>query len=81
MRHVTVILVCVFLVVSSVIAGTPVEPNNISKAAGTFTQGRLYLPELEFDFGFVPQDAAVSHSFWIENKGQDSLEIIQVKPG
>jgi len=64
-----------------VIAGTPVNPKNVSRAAGTFTKGRLYLPELEFDFGYVPQNASVSHSFWIENKGLDTLEIIQVKPG
>jgi len=81
MRFFASTVISVLILMTSLFAGTPVKPKNISKAAGTFTKGRLYLPELEFDFGMVPQASSVSHSFWIQNKGLDTLEIIQIKPG
>ena len=37
--------------------------------------------ENEFDFGFVPQDSKVSHTFWIKSGGPDTLKIVRVKPG
>ncbi|MFH1894122.1 MAG: hypothetical protein ABIK83_15735 [Candidatus Zixiibacteriota bacterium] len=81
MRFLASTLMSALILTTSALAGTPVKPENISKAAGTYTKGRLYLPELEFDFGMVPQEASISHSFWIQNKGLDTLEIIQIKPG
>lgn len=42
---------------------------------------RLVIPETEFDFGFVPQNSKITHYFWLESKGDDSLKIIQVVPG
>jgi hypothetical protein len=42
---------------------------------------RLVIPETEFDFGFVPQQSKITHYFWLESKGDDSLKIIQVVPG
>jgi hypothetical protein len=42
---------------------------------------KMYLPQEEFNFGFVPQDSKVSHVFWIKSVGEDSLIIISVKPG
>lgn len=81
MRLLATTVISLLILVSSAFAGTPVKPKNISKAAGTYTKGRLFLPELEFDFGMVPQGASVSHSFWVQNKGTDTLEIIQIKPG
>ena len=42
---------------------------------------RMVLPESAFDFGIVPQNAKVSHIFWIHSKGTDSLRILKVVPG
>jgi hypothetical protein len=42
---------------------------------------KMFLPQEEFNFGFVPQDSKVSHVFWIKSVGEDSLVIISVKPG
>lgn len=77
---VTIVAVCLLMTAIS-FAGTPVQPRNVSTTTGDYRQGRQYFPEKEFDFGYIPQGAFVSHSFWILNKGGDSLEIIQVKPG
>ena len=37
--------------------------------------------ETEFDFGFVPQENIISHTFWIKSGGPDTLKIVRVKPG
>jgi hypothetical protein len=42
---------------------------------------RLSLREVEFDFGFAPQNAKISHVFWLLSTGTDSLKILQVNPG
>jgi len=42
---------------------------------------KMFLPEEDFDFGFVPQDSKVSHVFWIKSVGEDTLKILNVKPG
>jgi hypothetical protein len=42
---------------------------------------RLTLPETEFDFGYAPREAKISHVFWLHSTGTDTLKIIQVNPG
>jgi len=42
---------------------------------------RLTIPEAEFNFGYVPQNAKISHVFWLKSTGDDSLRILSVKPG
>lgn len=42
---------------------------------------KMYLPVEKFDFGFAPQDSKISHVFWIKSVGDDSLKILNVKPG
>lgn len=42
---------------------------------------KLTIPETVFDFGFVPQNAKVSHIFWMHSTGTDSLKIVKVSPG
>lgn len=42
---------------------------------------KILLPETEWDFGYVPQNAVVSHFFTIKNVGDDTLQIIKVRPG
>ena len=42
---------------------------------------RLVIPETEYNFGAVPQNAKVSHVFWLYSKGDDTLQILKVIPG
>ncbi len=42
---------------------------------------RLVMPETTFNFGYVPQNAKISHEFWLYSKGEDSLHILKVVPG
>lgn len=42
---------------------------------------KMFLPEEKYDFGFVPQDSKISHVFWIKSVGEDTLKILDVKPG
>ena len=42
---------------------------------------RLVMPETNFNFGYVPQNAKITHEFWLYSKGEDSLHILKVVPG
>lgn len=42
---------------------------------------RMILPEVEFDFGFSPQNSSISHVFWLKSAGDDTLKIESVVPG
>ena len=42
---------------------------------------KIFMSEKEWDFGYIPQNAAVSHYFTIKNVGDDTLQIIKVRPG
>lgn len=44
-------------------------------------KAEIMVPEESFDFGYTPQDAKVTHVFWIKNTGDDTLFIQDVKPG
>jgi len=44
-------------------------------------QPKLSIPDSIFDFGFSPQNAKISHRFWLHSTGTDSLKIIKVSPG
>lgn len=46
-----------------------------------FGAPRLTIPESIFDFGIVPQNSSISHVFWLHSTGDDTLRIINVKPG
>jgi hypothetical protein len=35
----------------------------------------------EFDFGYVPQNSTISHTFWLYSTGEDTLRIDRVVPG
>ena len=50
-------------------------------AVGALAAPRLTIPETEFDFGFSPQNSAISHIFWLHSTGDDSLKIVKVTPG
>lgn len=42
---------------------------------------RLTIPETAFNFGFAPQNAKISHEFWLYSDGDELLKIIKVVPG
>ncbi len=42
---------------------------------------KVVVPETEFDFGKVVQNATVSHTFWIKSVGDDTLRITRIVPG
>ena len=44
-------------------------------------QPRIEVPEVSFNFGYVPQGASISHVFWLRNVGDDTLRITDVRPG
>ncbi|MFQ5500409.1 MAG: hypothetical protein ACE5FH_12135 [Candidatus Zixiibacteriota bacterium] len=46
-----------------------------------FAAPRLTLGESAFNFGFVPQNAKISHDFWLKSTGDDTLKILKVVPG
>ncbi|RKX25125.1 MAG: hypothetical protein DRP45_06655 [Candidatus Zixiibacteriota bacterium] len=47
----------------------------------TYAASLLQIDETEFNFGYVPQHAKISHVFWLKAAGEDSLKIIKVLPG
>lgn len=49
--------------------------------AVTANQPRLEVPEVSFNFGYVPQGSSLSHTFWLRNVGGDTLRITDVRPG
>ena len=42
---------------------------------------RMELKEKVFDFGYAPQNSKLSHIFWLYSTGDDTLKILNVKPG
>lgn len=51
------------------------------RQADLVNQPRLEVPEVAFNFGYVPQGASISHVFWLRNVGGDTLRITDVRPG
>lgn len=50
-------------------------------APAAFSAPAAALNETTFDFGYVPQNAKISHVFQIQSIGDDTLKIVQVVPG
>lgn len=42
---------------------------------------KILVVDPAFDFGFIPQNTKVSHSYWVNNLGTDTLRIFDVRPG
>jgi hypothetical protein len=42
---------------------------------------RLAIPDSAFNFGLVPQNAKVNHTFWLYSMGTDSLKFLKIDPG
>ncbi len=61
---------------SSAFAQQPPKDNPIPPS-----KAKLQIEETTFNFGHVPNDATVSHSFMMYSRGDDSLKILRVRPG
>ena len=65
------------------------KPVNVIKAgllamamvSGAVAAPRIMIDSSSFNFGYVPQNSAVSHIFWLKSTGDDTLKIIKVTPG
>jgi len=66
---------------AAVPAGNSETTNSDPKYSAEIVAPRMTINETEFDFGFVPQNARVSHIFWLYSTGTDTLKILQVNPG
>lgn len=42
---------------------------------------RALVVDPSFDFGYIPQNCKVSHTYWVDNLGTDTLRIFNVQPG
>lgn len=89
-RRALIISFLMFFVISGVIlAGTKAgaTPKNSAPKSKPDQQltskykGKMELSDDVFDFGFLPKQSKVSHTFWLHNIGLDTLEIITIKPG
>lgn len=50
-------------------------------AATIQAEPKLTFSEAEFNFGYVPQHATVSHVFWLYSSGDQPLNITKIVPG
>jgi hypothetical protein len=51
------------------------------QGAAPASTARIEVPEVTFNFGYVPQGASISHTFWLHSVGNDTLRITDVRPG
>jgi hypothetical protein len=42
---------------------------------------QMSVPVTHWDYGNVPQNSILTHDYWIRNIGNDTLKILDVKPG
>jgi len=82
-RIIIAFAILLFVVSATVLAGTSAgKQGGTPKTAGESNyKGKMELSETDFDFGYTPQNNKISHIFWLKNIGEDSLEIINIKPG
>lgn len=78
MKKSQILSTCAMLALTAMAAraqqGAPPATNAASKA-------RIEVPEVTFNFGYVPQGASISHTFWLRSVGDDTLRITDVRPG
>jgi hypothetical protein len=53
-------------------------PTNVPEVE--LTNARITFDHTVFNFGSIPKGTMVSHDFWFENTGTDTLVITRVKP-
>jgi hypothetical protein len=45
------------------------------------TNAKVFIEQTNFDFGYIPGGEVVSHSYYLQSRGTDSLKILKVQPG
>jgi len=89
-RRAFIISFMMFFVMAGVIlAGTKADATPKKATPKSRTQnkvtskykGKMELSDDVFDFGFLPKQSRVSHTFWLYSIGLDTLEVITIKPG
>ncbi len=50
-------------------------------SAAAFGQPKLVAPAQRFDFGLVPTQSILTHSFWLHSTGTDTVRIDEIKTG
>ena len=53
----------------------------VSLSAFALVGPKVEIDNSGFDFGFAPQNAKLSHTFWIKSTGDEDLKIVKVIPG
>jgi hypothetical protein len=56
-------------------------PIVLAGALAATASPKLGISEENFDFGCVPQNAKVSHVYWLKSEGTDTVKIANVVPG
>lgn len=75
-----VILFALLVILSNpqFISGAKRQTGSLKPSSET---AEAYLSETTWDFGKIPSNSVVSHTFWIRNVGNDTLKILKVRPG
>lgn len=53
----------------------------LTMAALSQADPKITVLEEKWDFGYAPQNSALTHDYTVTNTGTDTLNIIRVKPG
>jgi len=69
------------LAILGLMATSASAQQGLAQAPATPSQARIEVPEVSFNFGYVPQGASISHTFWLRSVGGDTLRITDVRPG
>ncbi len=72
--------VALILLATVAFAETPAPTPSKELSAIPPSKAKVQLGLTEFQFGYMPNDASVSHSYWLYSRGEDSLKILRVKP-
>lgn len=75
MKTSQIVSACAMLTLTAISASAQLGAPAANSAA------RIEVPEVSFNFGYVPQGASISHTFWLRSVGEDTLRITDVRPG
>ena len=86
-KHLLIGLVSVVMTSSMLLAQQPAptttpQPAATPQAPATPpSKAKIATDMTDFEFGWIPSDSYVSHTYWFYSRGEDSLRIISVNPG